>query len=169
MTTQDISYYSLPVNVRSSSTGVAANSTIWSMRNDPSSSVTVIIETISLNMSFDMGTPLTRSLQRYDFIRFSAATPTGGTAITPDPTMSSSPTSQITDARLLDTGLTTTGLSFGNPFLTVGVPATDSAVVNYENSTMKIYLSPGEGLCIRLNNASVQGQSITGFIQWSER
>lgn len=166
---QDVAYYSLPVNVRSSTNGVAANSTIWAMRNDPSSTTTVIIENISLNMSFDMGTPLGRSLQRYDLIRFSAATPTGGTSLTPDPTMTTNPTSGVTDARYVDTGLTTTGISFGNPFLTIGVPATDSAFSNFQNSTMKIFLNPGEGLCIRLNNASVQGQSITGFIQWSER
>ena len=166
---QDVSFYSLPVNVRQGSTGTAANSTIWSMRNDPTSTKTIVIEEVSLNMSFDMGTPLGRSLQRYDFIRFSAATPTSGTALTVVSTISTNPTSAVTDARFVDTGLTTTGITFGTAFLTVGVPATDSAVVNYQSSNTNIYLNPGEGLCIRLNNASVAGQSITGFISWSER
>lgn len=161
-------YYSAPVNIRQS-TNSSANTTIWAMRNDTGSTKTVYIERIELNMAFDAGTPITRSLQRYDIVRFSAATPTGGTTLTVVPIDSSSPSTQITDVRQIDTGLTVSGISFGTSILTIGVPASDGATVNYSSSAIPIILASGEGFCIRLNNTAVVGQSITGFISWSER
>lgn len=161
-------YYSLPINIRQSAS-TTSNATIWGMRNQSASTKLIFIDSIQINMAFDSGTPLTRSLQRYDFIKFSTATPTGGTVINPVAGDTSAPASQITDSRFLDTGLTTTGLVFGTSFLTLGVPATDSAIVNYQSTSIPIILAAGEGLCIRLNNNAVVGQSITGFISWSER
>lgn len=160
--------YSAPINVRQSTTS-AANTTIWAMRNDLNSTKTIYIDHIEINMSFDAGTPLGRSLQRYDFVRFSSATPTGGSSITAVPNDSTAPSTQITDIRSVDTGLTTSGISFGTPIITVGVPATDSAVVNYQSSDIPIILGAGEGFCIRLTNTAVAGQGMTGFITWSDR
>lgn len=160
--------YSAPINIRQSAT-TAINTTVWSIRNDVSSTKTIFIESIQINMAFDSGTPLARSLQRYDFMKFSAATPTGGTSLTIVPTDSNAAATKITDARQVDTGLTVSGVSFGTPFLTVGVPATDSAVVNFQTTDIPIILNAGEGICIRLNVAAVVGQSMTGFISWSER
>lgn len=161
-------YYSAPVNIRQT-TNTSANSTVWAMRNSASSTKIIYIERLELNLAFDSGTPLTRSLQRYDFVRFSAANPTGGTALTVVPMDSSSASTQVSDLRFLDTGLTTTGITFSTPILTIGIPATDATSINYGISSIPVILAPGEGFCIRLNVAAITGQSITGFITWSER
>lgn len=160
--------YSAPINIRQSAASIAGT-TVWSMRNNTSSTKVIFIESLQINMAFDVATPITRQLLRYDFVRFSAATPTGGTTVTVVSDDSTAPSTQITDVRFLDTGLTTTGVTFGTANLTVGVPATDSAVVNYQTSNIPIFLAAGEGICLRLNVASLAGQSMTGFISWSER
>jgi hypothetical protein len=161
-------YYSAPVNVRQTA-ATAANATIWAMRNSATSTITVFIEKIELLLAFDSGTPITRSTQKYDLIRFSTATPTGGTAITVAQMYSGDTGTQVTDARFLDTGLTTTSMVFNAPFATIGCPATDATTTKYQRDTIALMLGVGEGFCIRLNNAAVVGQSITGEIVWSER
>ena len=164
----DVIYYTAPINIRQSDTS-AANSTVWAMRNDSGSTKTIFIEYIKLNLSFDAVTPVTRSLQRYDFVRFTTATPTGGNSITAIPWQSFNPSSQVTDIRYLDTGLSTTSVSFGTPIFTVGIPATDSAIAPFESANIPVVLAPGEGLCFRLTNTAVIGQGMTGFISWSEK
>lgn len=161
-------YYSTPVNVRQTA-ATAANATVWSLRNPAASTKTVYIERIYLMMDFDSGTPLGRTLQRYDLERFTTATPTAGTAITVVKMDSSDPTSAVTDVRFLDTGLTTTSVAFGTPFATLGCPATDATTTIYVREAIGFKLAPGEGICIRLNVAAVIGQGLTGEIVWSER
>lgn len=161
-------YYSVPVAIRQSA-ATAANATIWTMRNAAASTKTVIIERIYLMISFDAGTPITRSFQRYDLERFSAATPTAGTAITVVSQDSSNPATQVTDVRFLDTGLTTTGVTFGTSFCNIGVPASDGATNSYVREIVGFKLAPGEGFAIRLNVAAVVGQDLDGEIVWSER
>jgi hypothetical protein len=126
-------YYSLPVSIRQSA-GTASGSVVWAMRNNSLSPKIVIIERIDLVMSFDSGTPLLRQSLQYEFVRFSAATPTGGTQITPIMMDSNSPSTLVTDARYLDTGLATSGVSFENAFASVGCPASDGAVSQYHRS-----------------------------------
>jgi hypothetical protein len=160
-------YYSAPINIRQTA-ATAANSTVWAMRNAAASTRTVIIEKIELMMAFDSATPATRSTQRYDLIRFSTATPTAGTAITVAQMFSGDPSTQVTDVRFLDTGLTTTGVVLNSPFATIGCPATDATTTKYQRQGPPLFLAAGEGLCIRLNTAAVIGQSVTGEIVWSE-
>lgn len=161
-------YYSAPINIRQSA-GTAANATVWAMRNAAASTKTIYIERIELMMGFDAGTPLGRSLQRYDLIRFATATPTGGTAVAVAQMDSSALATQVTDVRFLDTGLTTTGATLGATFATIGCPASDGATASYSRCGIAIKLGPGEGFAIRLNVAAVAGQSLTGDIVWSER
>jgi hypothetical protein len=161
-------YYSAPIKIRqSASTGSGA--TVWSMRNSASSTVTVFIERIELLLAFDSGTPLTRSLQLYDLVRFSTATPTGGTTVSVAQMYSGDTGTQVSDVRFLDTGLTTTGAVFNPPFCTIGCPATDATTTKYQRDTIALILGIGEGFCIKLNGAAVIGQSLTGEIVWSER
>lgn len=161
-------YYSLPVSIRQSA-GTSAGNVVWTMQNVSPSIKIVVIEKIDLTMSFDAGTPLTRTSLRYEFVRFNTATPTGGTQITPTPMDSNSPATVVTDARFLDTGLTTTGVVFENTTISsVGCPASDGASVTYKRD-LPIKLAAGEGLAIRLNVASVAGQGLFGEIVWSER
>lgn len=164
-----INYYSAPVNIRQSA-ATASGGTVWSMRNVSGSTKTVYIERIYLMMAFDTGTSLvTRTLQRYDLCRFSTATPTAGTAITVIKQDNSSGSTQVTDVRFVDTGLTTTSVAFEAPFATIGCPATDATTTQFVREGIAFKLAPGEGLCIRLNVTAVVGQDLTGEIVWSER
>jgi hypothetical protein len=161
-------YYSAPVKIRQSA-ATASGATVWSMRNSATSTITVFIERIELLMAFDSGTPLTRSLQLYDLVRFSTATPTGGTQISVAQMYSGDSGTQVTDVRFLDTGLTTTSVVFNPPFCTIGCPATDATTTKYQREGIALLLGVGEGFCIKLNGAAVIGQSLTGEIVWSER
>jgi len=160
-------YYSAPINVRQTA-ATASGATVWAMRNPAASTKTVYIERIEMLLGFDMGTPIGRSLQRYDLVRFSAATPSAGSAITVVPADSSASASAVTSVRFLDTGLTTTSVVFENPMATISCPATDQTTTKYKRF-VPIKLSAGEGLCFRLNVAAVNGQSMAGEIIWSER
>jgi hypothetical protein len=161
-------YYSLSVAFRQSAT-TAANSTVLSLRNPIGSTRTLFIELINLNMSFDSAAPITRSTQSYYICGFNTATPTGGTALSVANLDSSNPTSQVTDARFADTGLTTSGVAFGNRIMTISCPATDQTIVNFKREKPFIKLAPGEGLAIKLGSAAVVGQALAGEICWSER
>jgi hypothetical protein len=161
-------YYSLPVKIRQTA-ATGSGATIFSMRNGTSSTVTIIIDRIELLIGFDAGTPLTRSTQSYDLVRFSTATPTGGMALTVAQMYSGDVSTQITDARWLDTGLTTTGVVFNPAFCTISCPASDGATTKYEREGIALMLGIGEGFCIKLNGAAVIGQSLSGEIVWSER
>lgn len=161
-------YYCVPVQIRQSAAS-AANTTVFTIRNPAASTKTVVIESMNLIGTFDSGTPITRTLLRYSLHRFSTATPTGGTAETVIKLNNSNAATQVTDVRFLDTGLTTTGVVFENPFSIIGIPATDGAIVQYKKETTPLILAPGEGFCIRLNVAAVIGQGISGEIAWSER
>jgi hypothetical protein len=161
-------YYSLPVKIRQTA-ATGSGATIFAMRNGTASTITVIIERIELLLGFDAGTPITRSTQSYDLVRFSAATPTGGTSLSVAQMYSGDVGTQITDARWLDTGLTTTGIVFNPAFCTVSCPASDGATTQYWREGIALMLGAGEGFCIKLNGAAIVGQSISGEIVWSER
>lgn len=161
-------YYSLPVNIRQSAI-TASGATVFAMRNSGTSTIIVFIERIYLMLGFDFGTPLIRTTQKYDLVRFSAATPTGGTTLSVQQVWSGDPASQVTDARFLDTGLTTTGVVFNPAFATVGCPASDGATTSYTREAIPVLLAAGEGFCIKLNGVAVIGQSLMGEIVWGER
>lgn len=162
-------YYSAIVNIRQTAT-TAANSTVWAMRNPLASPYSMVIERIFLRMAFDPNTPLTGiNLQRYDLRRFSAATPTDGTQITPVKASTLAPDS-LADVRVLDTGLTVAGVSFESPFAGISCPEIQGAVSGYERSRVYLRLAPGEGLAIRLSDVDASiGQSLVGEVCWSLR
>ncbi len=163
-----IGYYSVPISIRQTA-ATAVGATIFSMRNSTTSTTVVIIQRIELLLGFDSATPATRSTQLYDLVRFSTATPTGGTVIPVAQMWSGDSGTQVTDARFLDTGLTTTGVVFNPPFAIIGCPATDATTTKYQRDNVVIVLGIGEGFCIRLNAVAVVGQSLTGEIVWCER
>lgn len=160
-------YYSLPISLRQSA-NTGAGTTVWSMRNNAASPKIVMIERINLAMSFDAGTPLSRSSLRYELVRFNTATPTGGTSISPILMDSNAPATLVTDARYAVTGLSVTDVVFENPFASIGCPASDGASSNYSRD-IPIKLAAGEGLAIRLTVAAVTGQGLFGEVIWSER
>lgn len=152
--------------------GTAANGTVFAMRNAAASTKTAIIENISCRMGFNATNPITRTQQNYIFQRFSVATPTGGTALTAGIGNSSDGASQVTDIRFLDTGLTTTGVTFVANNL--GMMACDttqgitcsSPVLNNPSAWSLI---PGEGLAVRLGVVAVTGQTVSCNLAWREQ
>jgi len=163
-------HYATYVSVRQTA-ATGANGTVWAMRNPVGSGKTMYVERINLQMSFDAGTPLGRSLLRYFIVGFMSATPSGGTTQTAAKLDSTNAASIGPDIRSLDTGLTTTSVNFGNAITVIGCPASDGATTSYTKNHADYIakLAPGEGICIRLAVAAVIGQGLTGEIVWSER
>jgi hypothetical protein len=160
-------YYSSIVNVRHTA-NVAVGTTIWSMRNPLASPLNAVIESIELKGAFAAATPIFRNMQRYELLTFSAATPTGGTQITPLKASKLSPASGI-DVRQSDSGLAVSGVSFDSPFGILAIPATDGAIAPYERK-IPLKLAPGEGLAIRVSDVqAVSQQGVFGEIVWSLR
>lgn len=159
-------YYSIPVNIRQSA-GTNAGATVFAMRNAALSPYQFVIESMEFNMIFDAMTPLGPALLTYEFMRFSAATQSGGTSTTPAKMSTLAPTSGLT-VNYLDTGLTTSGISFDALLDVVSCPAERGADVTYRSKKV-IKLAPGEGFAIRLNRDAMTGQSISGGIHGSLR
>lgn len=160
-----INKYIAAINILQSAN--TASGTVFTMRNGASATKDVIVDRIFLDLSFNGGA--NASTPRYNLVRFSGATPTGGTAITVAKLDNSSPTSQVTDVRFLDTGLTTTGVTFesGN----ISTFSTSAANNNNDSVDLElpIRLAAGEGLAIQILATTRTGVSINGHILWSER
>ena len=163
-----------PVNIRQTA-ATAAPATVWSMRNPTSSTKVAYIRRIFVVMAFDG--IAAASTARYDFMRFSAATPTGGTAITPIKKRNADAGTAVTDLRFVDTGLTVAGVTFETAFATVSLPLALTGGVqafdmNFEKPGERYStfdLVAGEGLAVQLNVTAVAGQSLVGFAEWDER
>lgn len=160
-------YYSLPVSVRQSAT-TSSGSTVWAMRNAAASVKIVTIEQIKLRCTFDAGTPLTRKTLTYEIKRFSTATPSGGTALTPILLDTLGASTAVTDARVLDTGLTMTSVVLETASDVIACPAVEGASVEFLNN-MPFKLGAGEGLAITLGSNALVGQGVSGNIVWAER
>lgn len=174
---QPIGSYLLPINIRQS-TAAGTGVTVWALRN--TGTTTLSIRRIVLTMGFD-GVAVASTMSRYELIRFYSATPSGGTALTPVKKRTTYPTSGV-DARLLDTGLTVTGVTFDAfPFYVISRPTSVTSVVtegelNFMESGQTKFspfeLAVNEGLAIRLTTVAattIIGVSLTGMIEWDER
>lgn len=151
----------------------AANTTVFSMRNGTSATKTVYIQSVNLIVSFTNNSGSTTTMS-YVLQRFTAATPTGGTALTVVQGSSADAASQVTDARVSSNGagLTTTSVTFGASFHVVSIPSnvfTYNNVVGADFKPIWFSLAAGEGLAIRLNTAAQVGLGISGSISWIER
>lgn len=159
-----MAFYSLPVNVRQTA-ATASGATVWAMRNG--STASVYIERMSLGLSFD-GTSASGTTSRYDLIRFSAATPSGGTALSVAQMYSGDVGTQVASASFLDTGLTTTGVVFNAPWAEIGCPAIAGSATKFERYGTPLVLGPNEGFCIRTSTTTAIGMAIIGEVVWSE-
>lgn len=165
--------YALPVNVRQTA-ATAANSTVWTMRNGATKKM--FFRRILLEIIFD-GTAAAATTLKYMLARFSAATPTGGTSLTAVKMQTTFSASTLADARFLDTGLTTTGVTFETEWATLAIPASVTAgsifwnmpFIGPNEAKEPFVLNPNEGLAIRLQNAAVVGMGLTGSVHWDER
>ena len=164
--------FMLPINVRQTAASAAA-STVWTVRNGASK--TMRLRRLFAAVVFD-GTAAAATTLKYALQRFSAATPTGGTALTAVKKRTTYSASTIADARFLDTGLTTTGVTFETDAailpIAVSVTAQTAVMDVYFERTAELHstfeLAANEGLALRLNTAAVIGMGIDGFLEWDE-
>lgn len=163
--------YFLPIGIRASAATAAA--TLWAMRNGTSKYI--YIRRIHIMSSFD-GTAAASSAQ-LALKRFTAATPSGGGALTPLKKRSTFPASSLLDARFVDTGLTVAGVSFEAAMIQFGGPRQNGASGDFQmnfdvggdENYDSIVLAPSEGLAIQSLNTAVIGDMIQGYIEWDER
>ena len=162
--------YVLPVKIRQTTTATSGT-TVYAFRNSVSSTKTVYLKAINLALDFDGATSLTTKY--YDLCRFSGATPSGGTSLTVIKAQTSDDTSNVTDARYLDTGLTTTNVTFESAFHTIGIsinkPNGSQPIVFNNGQIPNISLAPGEGFAIRTNGTTSIGLGLFGSIAWVEK
>jgi hypothetical protein len=165
--------YMLPINMGRLTAAVAANSLIWSMRNITPAR-TVKIRRILCNVSFDGTAAATTAL--YDWVRYTTATPTGGTVLSVIKKRTGLPTSSVTDARQnAAAALGVTSVVFETSFFSINnqrqLSAGKTADLRFEVSGQdydNFELATGEGLGIRLNQVAVIGDSISGGVSWDE-
>lgn len=146
--------------------------TYWAMRN--TGSRVVLLRVLNVMASFTGTTAATRSIFRIE--RFSAAMPSGGTALQVVKRDNSDPNSSIGSVAYANGGLTATGVIFeGNsPGLFGTVNVLNGMVTNTFDFTAggeegRFALAVGEGLCIRAHGPVVAGIAFHGSIWWDER
>lgn len=192
------SIYGAPINV--APTTLTSGTVYWTMRNTGAKNV--YLRALSLCMagwsgvsSNTAGSATGGNGQRaqWEFIRFSGATPTGGTALTVIKRRNADPASVVGDLRQTNAVLTTTGATFeANAFLVVGVtvagiPAAQTAGLTVPGAASasnivqevdfssggeegRIQLAAGEGMAIRANTAIPSANyALTGMVWWDER
>jgi hypothetical protein len=94
------------INIRQSA-AQGANTTVWGLYNSSSSKI-VYIQSINLQLFFD-GTAVATNM-KYALMKMTGITTfSGGTIVTPSHKITSLSGAQVSQARFLDTGLTTTG------------------------------------------------------------
>lgn len=172
----DVGSFYLPVDIRQTAAS-ASGSTVWCMTNGGTNQIH--IRQIHLSLGFD-GTAATAS-PRYQLCRGSGATPTTGTTITPIKRYPQGSNTTLADCRFLDTGLTTTGITFESAFAVIGRPISVTSHAQVFNMNFGEAGSPfagfelGSGACfaIRVGGlgavATVIGVSLTGYVLYDER
>lgn len=168
------------VLVRQTAT-TAAGACVWGLRNSGSTR-TIAILRIRYSMSFD-GTGAA-SLMRYEWVKGTGVTTfSGGTAVTPAIYKTSLTQGTHVDARVLDTGLTTTGLTAGGALYTsnwarLTFSATQAGGVSGEHildfgqgGFGPLELAQNEILCLRNGptTASVVGDTVLGGVVFIEK
>jgi len=163
--------YFLPIPNQRLTAAIAVNSAIYAFRNGASK--VIKIKRIYLICGFDGTAAATTSC--YQLQRFSAATPSGGTALTAIKKKTTLGASTIVDARYnYAAALTVTGITFETSFVETGCARQVNAVqilqmcAGPETQESIIELQPNEGLAIRLGVAAVIGDNIGGYIEWEE-
>ena len=163
--------YLLPIPYQRLTAAVAAGSKIWAMRNGASK--TMRIKRIYIGVSFDGSAASSTSC--YQFMRFSGATPSGGTALTAVKKKTSLGATTMADARYnYAAALTVTGITFETSFFEIGCQRQVNAnieaylVADQEGPDSIIELAPNEGLAINLYVAAVIGDGLGGYIEWEE-
>jgi hypothetical protein len=150
----------------------AAGAFIWAIRNGPYT--TMQIRRILANVGFDGIAAATTAT--YQFVRFSGATPTGGTIAKVIRKRTRDQQSRILDFRQGTAALTITSVDIEPAFFAVSYPrqlAGPSFSSQAEFTTPgqgydQVEIGPMEGLAIRMLVAGIAGDSINGCVAWDE-
>lgn len=155
--------YSLSVNLVPST--LTDGTTYFTMRNNGTK--VIRIHHLLALLSFT-GTPAaTRSL--YSLQRFTVATPSGGTAVTPVIRDSANAVASGAEARFAAGGVTTTGVTFGSVFMLLGhASSAADVVISPPLEHAPLVLRPSEGLAVRANGAVISGSIMTLNLAWRE-
>ena len=158
------------------SAATAAGATVWAIHN-PSSTRTVTVKACQLQLFFD-GTAAA-TLAKYELVKATGVTTfSGGVVVTPviKKTSLGSPSAVV---RVLDTGLTTTGATFGGlgHIIAQGRVTQTTTIFSSTLTTIdfralqsgEIELAQNELLAIRNNATSVVGDNIIGYCEFSEK
>lgn len=165
--------FTLPVNCRQTAT-TAADQAVWIVRKS-ASAVPIYLRRLIARVVFD-GTAAAATTLRYRLEKTTGVwVPGDGTAVSVAKKQTSLTSSLIAACRVKDTGLDTTGLSFGDVIGQLAVPASvTGTVVPYDidffqgNQGVPITLEADEGLAIRLAATAVIGLGIYGFLEFDE-
>jgi len=143
--------YTVPVRIAQLAL-TAADTTVFAIRNTGTKDWSID----HLDVTLGYGGSALSGIRGYSLQRFSAATPTGGTAITPCPN-DSNDAALTCDARFAATGLTVTNVSFGaiiSHFLRdIGYSSTSPLIQDWRPDS-PIIVHPNEGICVRIDAAS---------------
>lgn len=128
----------------------------------------IFIRRFDLQMGFTGTAAASRS--SYEIVRFTAGTPSGGTAVAPAKKISTSAASGAT-ILAAPAGLTMTGATFDAGPVHRVASANQLAVSTTQDVvfTDELVLAPGEGIVVRANGAIVAGSFLTGSLGWYER
>jgi hypothetical protein len=158
--------------------GVTTAGSIFTFRTDPSADKIVHIKKLFVSLGFTGTAEATTQI--YQLKMFSAATPSGGAAITPTKRVSSQPATSVLDIRSATISgtspLTVTNVVFDasmrsfNCARRVGVSPVVLMEPYAENKKDEsgCILLPGEGFAILIANNAVVGDIITGCLTWTE-
>lgn len=173
--------YMLPVNIRfDAALTAAAGAFVWALRVSVSATKDIYIRRIRLRAAFD-GTEAASS-EVYQLIKFTAATPTGGVALSAIELDSAFPATNVADARQT---VSSTSVLLTTTSVVVDTNGHFAALIqarrNGSNGELLLdfhspndpygclKLGQGDGFAIRINTNTVIGDSLSGFVEWHER
>lgn len=165
--------FKLPIAIRQTA-ATAAASVVWAMRN--LGGRVIAVRRVGVNAMFD-GTAAASSSQ-YQLARFRTATPTAGAALTVVKANTDDGATTVTDARVLDTGLTPGAMTFDAAMCSMGAPRQVGACAQYvwewspgdpqAPAARPLLIKPQDGLCILVGVTAVIGDGLQGMIEWDE-
>lgn len=161
------------------SAATAATNVVWALLNPAGSGRKIAIERIFLEQYFDIGGTAVATLMKYEIIKGAGVTAfSGGASVTPLHKTTSLASGAVAQARVLDTGLTVTGVAWAGIGLnlehsrvlaTSTVPLYKSAYLFEYPRLKEIELEQGEILAIRLLAAAVIKDTLKGSCDYSEK
>ncbi len=164
------------VKVRQSAT-TGAGVVVWGLYNSSSTKI-VHIRRMLLEAYFDGTGAVT--VMEYEIGKMTGITTfSGGTVVTPSHKITSQSGAQVSSARVLDTGVTTTGGTFQGQCMVIAAPRNTLSATAYSpvvvfpiqmnnNDGVVMQLVQNEALVIRQLTTSVVGDRIQGFVDFSE-